>query len=164
MYSDSSISINSKEQYEELNSSGTSLLIVGLILAVLLAIDLSRIIKLPVLSGTRTLTDSVLAILSLACLFGSHATFKKANILKVTLAAAQKQRDQILNWCTSTYSALQIDKMIEAAETAPITSMEILCLKRLELIQSFLIREYHIDNESYLNDLCEEIYQIIFEH
>lgn len=54
--------------------------------------------------------------------------------------------------------------MIEAAETAPVHSMEILCLKRMDLIKSFLIREYNIDNESYLDDLCEEIFQKIFEH
>lgn len=164
MHSDSSVYISSKDKYEDLNSSGTSLLVVGLILAVLLAVDLSRIIKLPINSSSRILTDSVLAVLSAACLCGSHSTLKKANILKAAIASEQKQRQQIINWCTSTYSALHIDKMIEAAETTPVHSMEILCLKRIDLIKSFLIREYNIDNESYLDDLCEEIFQKIFEH
>ena len=141
MHSDSSVYISSKDKYEDLNSSGTSLLVVGLILAVLLAVDLSRIIKLPINSSSRILTDSVLAVLSAACLCGSHSTLKKANILKAAIASEQKQRQQIINWCTSTYSALHIDKMIEAAETAAgnralITSIRIKVKLQIEIPQS----------------------------
>ena len=79
------------------------------------------------------------------------------------IESEQRQRRQIISWCTSTYSAPQIDKMIDAAEAGLPESMEILCLKRMDLIRSYLIREYHIDDEPYLDDLCEEIFQKIFE-
>ena len=159
----SGVYVSSKDKYEDLSSSGSSLLIIGLILAVVLVIDLSRVIKLPMGSASRLLTDSVLGMISVACLAGSHSTFKKANQIKAMISFEQKQRRQIVNWCISTYSAAQIDKMIDAAEASLPDSMEILCLKRMDMIKSYLIREYHIDNEPYLEDLCEEIFQKTFE-
>lgn len=159
----SGVYISSKDKYEDLSSSGSSLLIIGLALAVILAIDLSRIVKLPMGNSSRVLTDSVLGIIAFACFMGSHSTFKKANQVKAMIAAEQRQRRQIVNWCATTYSAAQIDKMIDAAESSLPDSMEILCLKRMDMIKSYLIREYHIDDEPYLEDLCEEIFQKIFE-
>lgn len=159
----SGIYVSNKDKYEDLSSSGFSLLIIGLILAVILAVDLSRIFKLPMGSSSRIFTDSVLGILTFACLIGSHSTFKKANQVKAMIASEQRQRRQIVNWCAFTYSADQIDKMIDAAETTLPDSMEVLCLKRMDMIRSYLIREYHIDDEPYLEDLCEEIFQKIFE-
>lgn len=155
--------VSSRDKYEDLNSSATSLLIIGLILAVILVIDFSRIIRLPIGSNSRILADSVLGILAGACLMGSHTTYRRANEIKAMIESEQRQRRQIISWCTSTYSAPQIDKMIDAAEAGLPESMEILCLKRMDLIRSYLIREYHIDDEPYLDDLCEEIFQKIFE-
>ncbi|MGN0293799.1 MAG: hypothetical protein ACI4D3_07340 [Lachnospiraceae bacterium] len=154
--------VSSSDKYEDLNSSASSLLIIGLVLAVLLVIDLSRIIRLPIGNSSRILTDSVLGVLAGACLMGSHATCKRANEIKAMIASEQKQRRQIISWCTSTYSAPQIDKMIDAAEAGLPDSMEILSLKRMDMIRCYLIREYHIDDELYLEDLCEEIFQNIF--
>lgn len=159
----SGVYVSNKDRYEDLSSSGSSLLIVGLVLTTLLVIDLSRIIKLPITANSRVLTDSVIGILSLACLLGSHSSYKRANLLKAMIAAEQRQRQQIINWCISTYPAEQIDKMIEAAEASLPDSMEILSLKRMDMIQSYLIREYHIEDESYVEDLSEEIFQKIFE-
>lgn len=159
----SGVYISSKEKYEDLNASGSSLLIVGLILTFILIIDLSRIIRLPIGSFSRVLTDSVIGILALLCLLGAHSTFKKANLVKAEISFEQKQRRQIVNWCVFTYSAAQIDKMIDAAESVLPDSIEVLCLKRMDMIRSYLIREYHIDDEPYLDDLCEEIFQKIFE-
>lgn len=155
--------VSNKDKYEDLSSSGSSLLIVGLILSVLLAIDLSRIIKLPVNSSSRILTDSVLAVIVLFCLGGSHYTFKKANQAKAKIAAEQQKRQQIISWCLSTYTPSFIDKVIEAAESSPVLSMEILSLKRMDMIKSYLLREYPREDEVYLDDLCEEIYQKMFE-
>lgn len=159
----SGVYVSNKDRYEDLSSSGSSLLIVGLVLTTLLMIDLSRIIKLPITANSRVLTDSVLGIISLACLLGAHSSYKKANFLKAMIAAEQRQRQQMIHWCVSTYSARQIDKMIEAAESLLPDSMEILSLKRMDMIKSYLIREYHIENEPYLEDLSEEIFQKIFE-
>lgn len=157
------IYVSSRDKYEDLSSSASSLLIIGLVLAVLLVIDLSRIIRLPMTHSSRLLTDSVLGLLAVACLMGSHSTCKRANEIKAMIASEQKQRRQIIGWCTSTYPAPQIDKMIDAAEPGLPDSMEILSLKRMDMIRSYLIREYHIADELYLEDLCEEIYQKIFE-
>ena len=126
--------ISSKGRYEEFHSSGSSLLLVGLVLTILLLVDLSRIIKLPIPSNSRILTDSVIGIISFACLLGSHSSFKKANLLKARIEVEQRQRQKMINWCVSTYSAQQIDKMIEAAETVLPASMEILSLKRMDMI------------------------------
>lgn len=159
----SGIYISNKDKYEELSSSGSSLLIVGLVLTTILVIDLSRFVKLPISANSRVLTDSVVGMIALACLWGAHSTYKKANLLKSMIATEQRQRQQIINWCASTYSAVQIDKMIEAMEAVLPDSMEILSLKRMDMIKSYLIREYHIENEPYLEDLSEEIFQKIFE-
>lgn len=159
----SGVYVSSKEKYEDLSTSGSSLLIVGLVLAFILIIDLSRIVRLPMGSFSRILTDSIIGILALFCLLGAHSTLKKANLVKAMISFEQKQRCQIVNWCASTYSAAQIDKMIDAAESVLPDSMEVLCLKRMDMIRSYLIREYHIDDEPYLEDLCEEIFQKIFE-
>lgn len=159
----SDIYVSNKDKYENLSSSGSSLLIVGAFFAVVFVIDLSRIVKLPITDNSRVLTDTVLGVIAFACLWGAHSTYKKANLAKAMVAAEQRQRQQIINWCVSTYSALQIDKMIEAAEASLPDSMEILSLKRMDMIKSYLIREYHIDDEPYLEDLSEDIFQKIFE-
>lgn len=154
--------ISTQQKYDDLQSSGSSLLMVGLFLAVLFLIDVSRIIRLPMGNGSRILTDSVLMLLSGVCLIGSHASFKHANEMRATIILEEKRRRQIISWCTSTYPALQIDKMIDAAEAGLPDSMEVLSLKRLDMIRSYLVREYHIEDEPYLEDLCEEIFQKTF--
>lgn len=160
-----SVYVSSKDRYEELRSSGSSLLIVGLLLCALLAVNLSGVIDLPISSSSRILTSTVIGLLALGCLLGAHSTFRKGNLIRSRIASEQRQREQMIDWCVSTYDASHIDKVIQAAEPAETAadSMEVLCLKRMEMIKTYLTREYEIADEAYLDDLSEEIYQKIFE-
>lgn len=159
----SSIYVSSSDKYTDLNSSGSSLLITGCFLLILLIIDLSRIIKLPVSDSSRILTDTIIGIMATGCLLGSHYTFKKANLARAHIVYENRARQQIINWFLSTYTASHIDNMISAADPSALHSMEIHSLKRLDMIMAYLSREYSREDESYLEDLCEEIYQILFE-
>lgn len=159
----SNIYVSSFDKYTDLNSSGSSLLITGCFLLILLTIDLSRIIKLPVSGSSRVLTDTVIGIMAAGCLLGSHYTFKKANLARTHIIYENRARQQIINWFLSTYTASYIDNMISAADPSALHSMETHSLKRLDMIMAYLSREYSHEDESYLEDLCEELYQILFE-
>lgn len=159
----SNVYISSSDKYNDLNSSGASLLIAGCFLLILLFIDLSRVVRLPVSNSSRVLTDTVIGIMAAGCLLVSHYTFKKANLARTHIFYENRARQQIINWFLSTYTASHIDTIISAANPFEPYSMETQALKRMELIIAYIIRDFPHEDEAYLEDLCEELYQILFE-
>ena len=73
-----------------------------------------------------------------------------------------KFEEDVLKWFHDTYDGRLIDHTVEANE-GEIPQEEILCLKRLELIRGYLMREYPSMEEGYADQLSEKLYQSLYE-
>lgn len=103
--------------------------------------------------------------LGLGILFVSYGvhTMHKAEEIKDLIEAENAFTTTVIEWCTSTYSAWQLDDTILAASDGRRLTMEEKYFSRKDLIRSYISREFCIDDLAYLEYLAEETYVSIFE-
>lgn len=99
--------------------------------------------------------------LMLACIFilFGLSTQQKVRILQDRILEENAFTDGIIRWCTNTYSAEQIDNCIRAACEESDLSPECLSVKRRDLIQDYILREYNISDKAYLDYVTDTIYK-----
>ncbi len=91
------------------------------------------------------------------------ASFRRAGQLKHQIADERELTSRLTNWFITTYDKKQLDDSIMAADGI-IESEEILYLKRLEIIGSYLTRENEHLDEAFAAKLAEDIYPLIFDN
>lgn len=152
---------NNAERYEDMRSSAFAFLVVGALVLVIMGLSLAGIINLPFYGNAKVLVHAVMIVLGILFLVVGFVSRKNAKALKETIGEDESRTAEILDWFLSTYKAAQIEETIDALEE--ISSEEIRSLKRMDIIREYLVRQYQIDDESYLDLLCEEIYQKLYE-
>lgn len=157
--------VSNSEKYKDLSSSGYTLLLIGGLLTLYLVMALSGAVDHPIFRFATLPTQIMMAFMAVACFIGANYTFKSANQAKANIANEERTRRQMISWLTTTYDAEDIDARIEAVDGKPVTeeSIEIASMKRMDMIKEFLMRQYIIDDDSYLDDISEEIYTMIYE-
>lgn len=151
--------VSAEAKYEDLKSSASALMIVGILLSVVTILQARAIISLPL----NSVSIAAIAVIGIASLIGSIMTYKSANIAKANIQVEARKRKEIIDWCLKNYSAQIIDKRVMAAETENMIPDEIMALKRMSMIQSFIQREFQIEEEGFLEVLAEEIYDKIYD-
>ena len=157
--------VSNSEKYKDLSSSGYTLLLVGGLLTLYLVMALSGAVDHPIFRFATLPTQIMMGFMAVACFIGANYSFKSANQAKANIANEERTRRQMISWLTTTYSAEDIDARIEAVDGKPVAeeSIEIASMKRMDMIKEFLMRQYIIDDDSYLDDISEEIYTMIYE-
>lgn len=152
---------NNAERYEDMRSSAFAFLVVGALVLAAMGLSLAGIIHLPFYGNAKILVHAVMIVLGILFLIVGFVSRKNASALKETIGEDESRTAEILDWFLSTYTAAQIDETVDALEE--ITSEEIRSLKRMDIIREYLVRQYQLTDESYLDLLCEELYQKIYE-
>lgn len=157
--------VSNSEKYKDLSSSGYTLLLIGGLLTLYLVMALSGAVDHPIFRFATLPTQIMMGFMAVACFIGANYTFKSANQAKANIANEERTRRQMISWLTTTYDAEDIDARIEAVDGKPVTeeSIEIASMKRMDMIKEFLMRQYIIDDDSYLDDISEEIYTMLYE-
>lgn len=144
-----------------MRSSAFAFLVVGALVLIAMGLSLAGILKLPFYGNAKILVHTVMITVGVLFLIVGFVSRKNAKILKETIGEDESRTTKILDWFLSTYKAAQIEETIDAQEE--ISSEEIRSLKRMDIIHEYLVRQYQIEDESYLDLLCEEIYQKLYE-
>lgn len=153
---------NNAARYEDMRSSAFAFLVVGALVLVVMGLSLAGVISLPFYGNAKYLVHGVMITLGILFLIVGFVSRKQAKALKETIGEDDTRTAEILHWFLSTYTAKQIDETIDAQEEE-IASEEIRSLKRMDIIREYLVRQYQIEDESYLDLLCEEVYQKTYE-
>ncbi|MDD6212520.1 MAG: hypothetical protein PUB22_05185 [Clostridiales bacterium] len=98
---------------------------------------------------------------SIFMIFGL-TTHQKVRFLESSIQEENSFTNQIVRWCTTFYPAEHLDKCIDAASDNQHISDEDRFFLRRELIQDYILREYDISDEAYLDYLTDLIYKKLY--
>ncbi len=153
--------VNKAQKYEDLKSSAAAFYLVGGVLTVACVLLWTGIVNLPMFGFGKYLTQGVLTAMGVGMLIVAVKTTQSLKDFKGELNEDQKEAKEIVEWFSKTFSPAKIDQVIirDFGELEP----EDLSLKRFYVIHDLLVTNKDITNESYLDMLCEEIYNKIYE-
>lgn len=149
------------ERYEDLKSSASAFLIVGIVTALLSILSFGKILHLPI-SIPSTL---MLRILFLFFTAGSFFVYKKttsdAEKVHGEIALEQEKTERLIHWFLNSHTAESVDQIIQSEHGS--LRPEILSLKRMEYIQDIFLTNHDLSDPSYADALSEEVYAKLYE-
>lgn len=153
--------VNKAQKFEELKSSATAFYLVGGVLTAACILLWSGIVNLPIFGFGKYLTQGVLTFMGVGMLIVAVKTTQSLKEFKGELNEDQKETKEIIEWFASTFSPAKIDQAIihDFGDLEP----EDLSLKRFYLIHDLLVSHKDLPDEDYVDMLCEEIYNKIYE-
>ncbi|MGN0158353.1 MAG: hypothetical protein ACI39W_04295 [Brotaphodocola sp.] len=153
--------INKAQKYEDLKSSATAFYLVGGVMTAACILLWTGIVNLPMYGFGKYLTEGVLTIMGVGMLIVAVKTSQSLKEFKGEINDDQKETKEIVEWFAKTFSPEKIDRAIihDFGELEP----EDLSLKRFYIIHDLLITHKDLPNEDYVDMLCEEIYNKIYE-
>lgn len=154
------IYVNKEQKYEDLKSSASAFLIVGVILLAAAVVCWSGIISLPLNDVSKIIVQSVITIMGILSIFVAGSSSKSAKTLAPQIEDENKATQELIQWFQDSYTGEQIDNVIEGAEDL---TPEELSLKRFQLIQDYLITSHDLPDQAYVDALSEEIYGKLYE-
>lgn len=152
--------VKKAQKYDDLKSSASAFLIVGIFLLAVSILLWTGILRLPMTGIMKLLFQGVLTLLGILSLWVSVSSSKSAQKLKPQIAAENKATGELTSWFLDTYDQEAIDRAIDdVQELAP----EELSLKRFQIIQDFLITNHDLPDPAYVDALSEDIYSKLFD-
>lgn len=157
--------VKKSARFQDMKSSAQAFFLLG---GAALAAALLCFLKIIPLAGSAwPIITAAAALFGAACLAVGVKTLKEAASLKTEAARENKETDALVSWFLTTYSAEEIDRQLQsdaeaAKDSLDTYSPEELSLKRYGLIQDLLITQKDLPDQSYVDLLCEEIYNRMF--
>ena len=155
------IYIKPSQKYEDLRSSASAFALVGGGITIFSALCWLKVINLPMQGASGILFHSVLTVMGLGSLAGAFLSYRSAGRMKQQVGTEEDQTKALIEWFAGTYPKEELDKKI-LSEFPDLSEGE-LTLKRFELIQDYLIIGHDLPDQAYVDALCEEIYQKLYE-
>lgn len=153
--------VNKKQQYEDVSSSASAFFIVGGILAAATILILTGILQLPMHSIMKYIFTGMLAIMAVGSFYVAVTSKKSAAVLKTEAEDEKEETEEIVNWFVKTYSADVLDSQILSDE--PELTKEEMSLRRFDLIQDYLVTGRDLPDQSYIDALCDMIYDKLYK-
>jgi len=153
--------VNKEQRYEDMSSSATAFFIIGGALAVASVLILAGVINLPMYGIMKYIFQGMLIVMAIGSLAIAFSSRKSANVLKTEAVDEEKETEEIVEWFVNTYSGKILDKQILAEEKD--LSEEEMSLRRFDLIQDYLITGRDLPDQSYVDALCDMIYNRLYE-
>ena len=153
--------VNKEQRYEDMSSSATAFFIIGGALAVASVLILAGVINLPMYGIMKYIFQGMMIVMAIGSLAIAFSSRKSANVLKTEAVDEEKETEEIVEWFVNTYSGKVLDKQILAEEKD--LSEEEMSLRRFDLIQDYLITGRDLPDQSYVDALCDMIYNRLYE-
>lgn len=151
--------IKKADKYEDTHSSAVTLLVIGSFGIIFMVLKIAGV--LPFLSGSASLLfDLVMSAVFLFFLICGFSSQKRAKQLKGEIAEEVSTTKEITEWFLSAYTGETIDAAI-SLETDMAEEMKY--FHRTEFIKQELNTKLTELDDSYLEDLTENLYHTLFE-
>lgn len=154
------IYIKKSQQYEDLASSASAFLWIGVGLIIISLLCWFKVIRIPGIGSSRYLTQSMMTILGIISCVIAFTSAKSAKEVRSQVRAEKRVTRQLVNWFLEHHNGTQIDQQIlqESGEMRP----EEQSLERYKLIQDILITSHDITDEAFVEALAEDIYEKLY--
>ena len=153
--------INKEQKYEDMKSSVTAFLIVGVVAAAAIVLSLAGIINLPFSGVMYYIVMGMLLFMAVGSFAVAFSSKKSAAQLKGQISVEENKTKELIEWFVSKYTAENIDRVIHK-HLSDLTEEE-LSLQRFEIIQDILITNHDLPDQSYVDALCDMIYTKLYE-
>ena len=154
--------VRHEDRYEDLSSSASAFLIVGIVMSVLTLLSFGQQLHLPFALPTTALMRFFLLVFAIGA-FGLYwKTRREASRAYSHIEEEQRITEELESWFLANYAPEQIDLEILGATRHPLRA-EALALKRFDFIQDCFLQRYDGMDEGYIEALSEELYKKLFE-
>lgn len=154
--------VRQEDRYEDLSSSASAFLIVGIVMSVLTLLSFGQQLHLPFALPTTALMRFFLLVFAIGA-FGLYwKTRREASRAYSHIEEEQRITEELESWFLASYAPEQIDFEILGATRHPLRA-EALALKRFDFIQDCFLQRYDGMDEGYIEALSEELYKKLFE-
>ena len=151
-----------EDRYKNHLSSAITCAVVGTGLLASLCLSQTELIAFPGTFQSNTFSFTVFLLVAVFFEVFAALSFHRAGDLKQQIADEEDLTESLTNWFITTYDQHQLDSCISAAE-GDIEEEEVLYLKRLECISSYLTRENEHLDAAYVAKLAEDLYALIYD-
>lgn len=153
--------VTKRQRYDDMRSSISAFLSIGVIFLAFGLLCWVGIIELPLAAGALLVFKVVLTGMGIGCLIVAVVTKNSAAAMLKAADIEDVRTKEVITWFVDTYNAKQMDE--ELLREDPALEGNELYLQRFELIQDHLITEQDLPDQDYVDFLCEEIYGRVFE-
>ena len=154
--SQGSIYTETSKKLEDAKSSSWLFIFFGIAGLILIACVWLGVLPLSLAFPMKLLYTIVLGALFLACLLMGLGYLKKSKTLAAETDAEERRTREIIDYITTTYSLADLDRTLQVADLP----MEQRYFVRSEKIAALITEKFPLLEESYLDYLVEQIYQI----
>lgn len=145
-------------KYEDVMSSATTMLFVGIAGLIFLVLVYLKVIPIPINESTGWLFDLVMGLIFVGFIIGGIISFLRAKQLKVDADAEDQLIEEILTWADANISKDALDEGLDCSQPE-----EILYFSRQGRIKDSLMHAFETADEPLLDDLSETVYQKLYE-
>ena len=153
--------VKAKDKYEDLKSSIFSFLFVGILVLIIFILDITGIVKLPINRNTIYLMYGCFIAIATFFFVIAFTSARQAKRIKPLIREEEEFTSDVMNWFTEKYTADDIDNDIHKSH--PDATEDVKVLYCFDYIKQYITNEYDIPDKSYLDYLCEEIYNKTFD-
>lgn len=146
------------DKYNDIMSSATTMLFVGIIGVIFMLLVLTKIIPLPLNPETSWLFFSIMGGIFIIFIIAGIVSFMHAKQVKIDAETEDKLIDDILDWAFSNISKDILDTELDLTQPD-----ELLYFGRSDKIKYMLMHQFEEADEALIYELTEQIYQKIYE-
>ena len=150
------------QKYEDLKSSASAFIMVGVVLLVFSLLCWLKIINLPMEGVSKLLFQTVLTVMGIGAVAVAASSANAAKGMSSQIEEENQNTAELIGWFTEAFTADAIDQKIleENGELSP----EEQSLKRYEYIQDLLTTHKDLPDEAFVESISEDIYEKMFDN
>ncbi|MCI8956447.1 MAG: hypothetical protein HFG29_05570 [Eubacterium sp.] len=146
------------DKYQDITSSASTMLLVGIIGILFLFLVLADIIPLPLNSSTAWLFDSVMGGIFIIFIISGIISFMHAKQVKIDADEEDKLIQELLDWAEINITKEMLDEGLDLTQPE-----ELLYFNRADKIKDKLMHHFENADEALVYEYTEQIYQNIYE-
>lgn len=146
------------DKYQDITSSASTMLLVGIIGILFMILVLADIIPLPLNSSTAWLFDSVMGGIFIIFIISGIISFMHAKQVKIDANEEDKLIEELLTWADINISKEMLDEGLDLTQPE-----ELLYFNRADKIKDKLMHQFENADEALIYEYTEQIYQNIYE-
>lgn len=159
-YTDNKVSsfVKLSDKYNDIMSSASTMLIVGIIGILFMILLLTDIIPLPLNTSTAWLFDSVMGGIFIIFIISGIVSFMHAKQVKIDADEEDKLIGELLSWADVNITKDMLDEGLDLTQPE-----ELLYFSRADKIKDKLMHQFENADEALIYEYTEQIYQNIYE-
>lgn len=154
---------NNAAKAEDNKSSAFTLLLVGGVGIVVIALCMTGVISLNLSETSKYMVYGVMGALFILFLVMGVVSMRSSKIFAQKAQTEDNLTEEITKWCLTDLNKEMIDQMILDEDSEEETSEEMRYFKRTEKMRNLINEKFLNLDEAYLEHILDEIYSEIFE-